>query len=169
MLDIFNNLKPFFEDCYKRYSVREYSRLLKISPPTASKILKMLHKENLLKITKENIYLFFWANKENKNFIDLSRIYWNYKLADFIEYINQTLVDPTIILFGSLSKAETKIDSDIDIALFANKRELNVKEFEKILKREFQIFIFNSPRDVKNKELLNNLINGFILQGKIRL
>ena len=35
MLNIINNLRPFIEDCYRRISVREYSRLLKVSPPTA--------------------------------------------------------------------------------------------------------------------------------------
>src|SRR3989338_4959977 len=98
MLKIFNNLKPFFEDCYRRYSVREYARSFKISPPTASKILKKFNKEGLLKVTKENNYLFFWANKENKVFLTLSRIYWGYKLNEFIEYANKILVNPAIIL-----------------------------------------------------------------------
>jgi len=169
MLEIFNNLKPFFEDCYRRYSVREYARSFKISPPTASKILKKFNKEGLLKVTKENNYLFFWADKENKLFINLSRLYWMYELEDFTKYINNIFIDPTVILFGSLSKAETKIDSNIDIAIFANKKELNIQEFEEKLKREIQIFIFKSPKDISNKELLNNILNGFILEGKVRL
>lgn len=169
MLEIFNNLKPFFEDCYRRYSVREYAKIIKVSPPTASKILKSLNKEDLLKVTKENNYLFFWANKENKEFISLSRIYWYNKLKEFVDFLNTNLVNPVVILFGSLSKAEAKIDSDIDITIFANKKELNVQEFEEKLKREIQIFIFKSPKDVSNKELLNNILNGFILEGKVKL
>ena len=153
----------------RRYSVREYARSFKISPPTASKILKKFNKEGLLKVTKENNYLFFWADKENKLFINLSRLYWMYELEDFTKYINNIFIDPTVILFGSLSKAETKIDSDIDIAIFANKKELNIQEFEEKLKREIQIFIFKSPKDISNKELLNNILNGFILEGKVRL
>jgi len=45
MLNIINSLMPFFEDCYRRINVREYSRLRKSSPPTASKILFELNKE----------------------------------------------------------------------------------------------------------------------------
>ena len=48
MLNIINNLKPFIEDSYRRINVREYSRLMKISPPTASKTLFELSKEGLL-------------------------------------------------------------------------------------------------------------------------
>lgn len=48
MLKIFNNLEPFFENNYKRINVREYARLKKISPPTASKLLSELQKEDLL-------------------------------------------------------------------------------------------------------------------------
>lgn len=169
MLNIFNNLKPFFEECYRRYSVREYSRLLKISPPTASKILKEFNKEGLLKIVKENNYLYFWANKDNKIFVNMSKIYWVYRLEDFLDYANKTLINPTIILFGSLSKAEAKLDSDLDITIFADdKKKIDIQKFENKLKRKIQLFIFNAPEDVKNKELLNNILNGFILCGKIR-
>ena len=33
MLEIINNLEPFIEDCYSEIGVREYSRMMKISPP----------------------------------------------------------------------------------------------------------------------------------------
>src|SRR3989338_4959978 len=98
MLKIFNNLKPFFEDCYRRYSVREYARSFKISPPTASKILKKFNKEGLLKVTKENNYLFFWANKENKVFITLSRIIAGLTSILFAYSINSFNLYPQYIL-----------------------------------------------------------------------
>ena len=53
MLNIINSLKPFIEDCYRRINVREYARIMKISPPTASKILFELNKEELLSIEKD--------------------------------------------------------------------------------------------------------------------
>ena len=48
MLKIINDLRPFFEDCYRRVNVREYAKIMHISPPTASKILDSYHHENLL-------------------------------------------------------------------------------------------------------------------------
>ena len=80
MLQIINILKPFFEDCYRRINVREYGRIIKVSPPTASKILKNFEKEKILKKEREDPYLYYYANKDSDLFIDLSRIYWKSKL-----------------------------------------------------------------------------------------
>jgi predicted nucleotidyltransferase len=169
MLNIINNLKPFIEDCYRRISVREYSRLMKISPPTASKILFELNKEGLLLIEKDRNYIFYYANKNNKIFVDLSRIYWNLKLNNLVDFFYKNLTNPTIILFGSISKAETKNDSDIDICIIGHKKKLDIKDFENNLKRKIQLFFFISIDDIKNKELANNIINGYILEGRLRL
>ncbi|MEM4358295.1 MAG: nucleotidyltransferase domain-containing protein [Candidatus Pacearchaeota archaeon] len=168
MLEIFNTLKPFFEDCYRRINVREYARIQKISPPTASKILEKLHKEGLLKKEKENLYNYYFANKDSEFFIELSRIYWKRILEDsgLLEELEKNLLNPIIYLFGSLSKAEAKVDSDIDIAIFTpKKKEINLEKFEKLLKRKIQIFVFKDMKDVKNEELLKNILNGFKIKG----
>jgi len=169
MLNIINSLMPFFEDCYRRINVREYSRLRKSSPPTASKILFELNKEGLLLIEKDRNYIFYYANKNNKIFVDLSRIYWNLRLDNLVDFLNKNLTNPTIILFGSLSKSETKEDSDIDLCVMGHKKELNLKNFEDNLKRKIQLFFFSSIEDIKNKELANNIINGYILNGRLKL
>lgn len=168
MLDIINNLKPFIDDCYRRINVREYSRLMKISPPTASKLLSKFNKEKLLLMEKDRNYIFYYANKNNKIFVDLSRIYWNLKLNNLVEFLNKNLTNPTIILFGSLSKAETKEDSDIDIFIIGHKKKLDIKDFENNLKRKIQLIFFSSVEDMKNKELANNILNGYILEGRLR-
>lgn len=169
MLDIFNNLSSFFEDCYRRISVREYAKLASISPPTASTMLNNYSKLNLLKKEKYRNYLFFHANNISKQFIDLSRIYWGIKLEEFLDYLEKEFASPTIVLFGSLAKAEAKSDSDVDLAVFANKKEINLKKFEAKLGRNIQIFWFKSIRNVKNKQLANNILNGYILKGRLFL
>lgn len=168
MLNIINNLAPFFEDCYKRINVREYAKLIKVSPPTASKILMEYRKEGLLKRQEERNYLFFFANTENKLFIDLSKIYWRNRLKELAESIEKAAVTPLIILFGSLSKGETTSASDIDIAIISNKKEINLKNFEKDLKRNIQIFWFDSFNKI-NEELKNNILNGYVLSGRIKI
>lgn len=167
MLNIINSLQPFFEDCYRRISVREYAKIIKVSPPTASTILNSLEKEKLLLKEKDRNYLFFYTNKESKQFIDLSRIYWYHQLNDPILYFNKTLINPTLILFGSLSKAEVTINSDIDLAVIAYKKPISLEKFEKQLKRKIQIFWFDSLKDIENKELKNNIMNGYILTGRL--
>lgn len=169
MLKIINDLKPFFEDCYRRINVREYAKIMCISPPTASKLLSYYYREKLLLKSRYKNLLLFFANNKNKQFINLSRIYWSERLKEVIEILEKRLVSPTIILFGSLSKAEAKSDSDIDLAVFAHKKEINIERLEKKLKRKIRIFWFKSLKEIKNRELANNIVNGYVLIGRIIL
>ena len=105
----------------------------------------------------------------NKIFTDLSRIYWKDKLNALINFLDENLTNPCIILFGSLSKSETKENSDIDLCIIGHKKELNLKNFENNLKRKIQLFFFSSREDIKNKELASNIINGYILKGRFKL
>jgi len=168
MLKIINDLSVFFEDCYRRVNVREYARIIHISPPSASKLLAEYSKIGLLKCEKDRKYIFYYTNKNSKDFVDLSRIYWRHKLIEFINYANDNLVNPTIILFGSLNKAEAKRDSDIDICILANGKKLNLDIFEKKIKRNIQLFVFNSLNKITNPELKLNILNGYILSGRLR-
>jgi len=167
MLKIINDLEPFFEDCYRRVNVREYAKIMRISPPTASKLLSSYNAKNLLLRGTYKNYILFYANKENKDFIDLSRIYWRHELKGLVHFMETKLTNPAIILFGSLSKAEVKPDSDVDLAIFAYKKELDIRAFEKKIKRKIQMFWFESIKDVENKELANNITNGYVLRGRI--
>lgn len=167
MLKIFNNLKPFFEDNYRRVNVREYAKLIKVSPPTASKILESFYKEAILRREKDKLYIYYYANKDSPIFIDLLRAYWKHVFSSIslIEFISNEFANPVIILFGSFAKAEINPNSDIDIAVFTKgEKKLNFESFNKKLKREIQIFIFKSREEV-SKELLNNILNGYILHG----
>lgn len=168
MLNIINGLEPFFEDCYRRIHIREYSRKKKKSAPTSSKLLAKYEKLNLIKIEKDKNYYLYYANKDSRDFIDLSRIYWRNRISKITKKIEHSLVSPTIILFGSISKAENKNDSDIDLCILSKEKKIDLKEFEKKLKRKIQILFFDSIDKIKNKELKNNILSGYILTGRIR-
>ncbi len=168
MLEIFNNLELFFTDCYRRINVREYARLSKISPPSASKLLSSLEEEGLLSKEEDRRYVYYFANKESKLFIELSRIYWHLKIKEtgLIEHLKLELVNPLVLLFGSLSKAETTSSSDIDLAIFTvSKKKINLKIYGEKIGRNIQVFVFKTRDHVSNKELLNNILNGFVLLG----
>ncbi|MBI2523255.1 nucleotidyltransferase domain-containing protein [Candidatus Woesearchaeota archaeon] len=169
MLKIIEELSPFFDDCYRRINVREYAKLMKMSPPTASKVLDSYYSESLLLKEKFRNYILFYANKDSGQFIVLSRLYWSINLKEMMDTMEKSLVAPTIVLFGSLSKAEAKADSDIDLAVFAHKKDFKTELFEKKLKRKIEIFWFASLKDIKNKELANNIINGYVLKGHLQL
>ena len=167
MLDIINNLAPFIEDCYLELGVREYAKTIRVSPPTASKILKELEKEGLLKKRPERKYLLFSANRNSEILRDLSKIYWREKLKELIDYINSELYPNTILFFGSLTKLEAKKDSDIDVLVITKiKKQLDFSKYIKMYKRNIQLFNFPSF-DKINEELKNNMLNGFVVRGRI--
>ena len=167
MLEKINSLAPFFEDCYREISVREYAREVKISPPTASKVLKEFEKQGLLLMRKERGFLLFRINRESEIAKDISRIYWKVKLKEFINYLERNLHSDAIVLFGSLSKLEATEKSDIDIAVFSKiKKDLDLKKFEKNLGREIQMFIFDSFEKV-NKQLKPSILNGYLIRGNV--
>ena len=168
MLDIFNSLEPFFKESYRRINVREYARIQKISPPSASKYLEEFHKQALLEKEEELNYIFYKANKKNPLFISLSQMYWyqQFKKGGLLLYIEQELINPIIIIFGSFAKAEINENSDIDIAIFSDtKKKTDLNSFEKKLGRKIQVFYFQKREDIKNKELLNNILNGYKMGG----
>ena len=172
MLDIINDLAPFFEDNYARINIRRYSRLMKISPPTASKLLKGYEREGLLESSKYERYIFFSAKRGNKNFIDLSRIYWSNKLEDLSSFLmGRFIIEPAIVLFGSLSKAEVKIDSDIDLAIIGlnngsgSLKNADLTIFEKKLGRKIEIFEFKSLADASKLPIWKAILNGYMLRG----
>jgi len=168
MLKIFNELKPFIEDCYSEIGVREYSRIMKITAPTASKLLKNFESEGLLKKKEERGYLLFRTNRESDVMKDLSRSYWKQRFKSLIDYLNSELHESNIILFGSMAKLEANKDSDIDLAILTNiSKGINLDKYEKMLSRKIQLFIFKSLNDVP-KELKINIINGYLIQGEIK-
>ena len=147
-------------------NVREYARLAKVSPPTASKVLSGYMKEKLLVKEEDKGYFLYYANRNDEKFLALSRLYWGIKLNELLDHLEDQFLNPVIFLFGSLSKAEAKQDSDIDLAIFTStKKELNLEKFEKKIRRKIQLFIFKNRTSVKNKELLNNILNGEKFRG----
>jgi|SRR3989344_5889735 len=166
MLDIINKLSPFVEDCYREISVREYSREMKISPPTSSKILKNLEKEKLLLKRPDRKNLLFRVNRESTILRDLSRIYWKKKLNKLLIFLKNETAYIGVILFGSLSKLETTKSSDIDLMIFGSEKKLDLREFEKELKRPIQFFFEDSINKIPIN-LRMNVIRGYLIEGEV--
>jgi predicted nucleotidyltransferase len=166
MLKIINDLSPFFIDNYERIHVRDYAKIRKISPPTASKLLEILKENKLLKKEIDRRYYFFHANIDSLDFKDLQRIYYRKKLENLIRNIETNTINPLIFLFGSLSKTEAKKDSDVDIAIFTPTiKKINCEKYEKEIKRKIQLFQFRDLKEVP-LELKNNILNGYKLRGE---
>ena len=166
-----NILYLFFEEPTREFNVREAARLVKCSPASASKELKNLHKQDLLKGRDERMLKLYRANLESDLYRD-KKVYYNIrKLKDsgFIEALNQFYLWPAIIVYGSTSNGLDTENSDIDLVIISEKVEEfpDLKNFEKKFRKEIHIFNFKEVKDIKNDNLLNSMANGYIIQGMV--
>jgi len=168
-----NIIKYFIEDPNTEFHIRELAKLSKKSPTTISKYLNDLKKRGILRSRRERNHLLFRSNTDNPAFRD-EKLFYNIKKireAGLVEYLNEEFNHPeAIVLFGSFRKAENTPLSDIDILIItSSKNRPNIEKFEKKLGHKIQIFL-HSRKDVnrmkiKNRELLNNFLNGIVLDG----
>jgi len=167
-----NILNLFFEEPTKEFNVREVARLLKISPATASKDLKQLVKKELLKERKERLLNLYKANLENDLYRDLKIFYNLRKIRDsgLLNELNKFYLKPTIVLFGSCAYGMDTETSDYDLLIISEKTKEfpNIRKFEKNIKKKIQIFVVKNIKDLKNKHFVNNILNGIIIQGRIK-
>lgn len=166
-------IEYFIKEPEKEFHVRELSKLLKKSPTTVSKYLKRYEKEEVLNSKKELNHLFFKANSDSRTYKNL-KLSYNLTLLNksgLIEYLEKKFNFPQeIILFGSFVKAENTKKSDVDILIVSpNKKEIDLKDFEKIIESPIQLHVYSNKdiesMKVKNKELLNSFVNGILLSG----
>ena len=168
-----NILKPFFENPNEEFQIREISRLLNINPTTVRQYLLKLVKEELIEIKKGKPYDYFKANI-NKKFLNI-KLYFNLEKlreSNLVEQIERDYDYPAIILFGSYASATDDSKSDVDLFVVSEiKKEEDYSKFESRLNRKITLHLFskkkfNSEKN-SNKELLNNVINGITLSGRL--
>jgi len=167
-----NILRPFFEGSNREFNVRELARITKITPATSSKRLKELEKKQILKHRKERILDLYKADLESTAYRDLKVYYSIRKIREsgLIESLNEFYVKPAIVLYGSASKGLDTDTSDIDMVVLSENTKMfpKQKEFEKKLGKELQIFAVKSLKGLRNKHLINSVLNGIVLQGEIQ-
>lgn len=172
-----NNIKKiikehFFINPNSKLRVREIERLLSLPLPSVIKYCKELEEEGLLIIDKIGNVSFYTANKTHPNFLLEKKLYNIKSLYEcgLIEFLKSELSNPSIIVFGSYSKGEDREESDIDLYIQTpSKKEVKLNKFEDKLKRKIQIFRHNHIREIKNNDLINNIINGIILNGFVEV
>ncbi|MBI4020236.1 MAG: nucleotidyltransferase domain-containing protein [Candidatus Aenigmarchaeota archaeon] len=165
-------LRLFLEQPSREFSVREASRAVRIAPATASKKLKEYTKKGILKERKERVLKLYKADVESCSYTDL-KIYYNMRKireSGLLEAINRFYLKPAVVLFGSASSGMDTETSDFDLVVISEKTAEfpGLKAFEKKINRRLQLFAVKDIREVKNEHLINNILNGIVLQGRIR-
>ncbi|MBU1598070.1 MAG: nucleotidyltransferase domain-containing protein [Nanoarchaeota archaeon] len=163
-------LELFFEEPNRNFHLRQISRLTKIAVTSVRKYLDELLHESLITKDTKTIYPTYVANETNKIFrvYKQQRIILKIHVSGLIDYLEETTLPKCIILFGSMSKGEYTKTSDIDILIQAPNQELNLEKFEKKLNHKINI-LFEPKLNNLNQGLLNNILNGYVLSGQIKL
>ncbi|MBI4983160.1 nucleotidyltransferase domain-containing protein [Candidatus Woesearchaeota archaeon] len=166
-------LKLLFVKAGISLNQRQIANFLEVTQPAVMKALPYLEKENLLKIQqdKETKRWSIGLNRDHHKVMQLKRAdnlkqIYESGLADFLE---KEFAGATIILFGSYSRGEDIINSDIDIAVVGRKDKLiDVAKYEQLLERKINLNCYDSFKNI-HKRLKENLCNGIILIGGVEL
>ena len=165
-------LKLFLDNPEKGFRLREISRLVRLGLPSVSNYIQRLKKEKLIFQKEEHGVKFWFGNIEKE-------LFKKYKISDslieiersgLLDFLDEKYYYPTVILFGSVKKGESGKNSDLDLCVISEeKKEFNLKKFEKKLGKEIQLFIFNEKDFEKlrknSPELWINIINGITLRN----
>jgi len=162
-------LKEFFNFPQKKFHIREISRMTEISQPSATNHLTALLKDKLILKEKTGIYPTYCSNRENGLFKIYKKIDLMLRMHEtgFIDFVYDSAVPDSIILFGSASKGEDTEESDIDLFVQSPEKKLKLDKYEKLLKRQISIF-FEENFSKLSKELKNNLVNGILIKGYLK-
>ena len=150
---------------------RGISRILEVSQPAVMKSLPRMERENLIKVhqDKESKRWSIELNRDNHKAIQLKRVDNLRQIyeSDFVDFLEKEFAGATIILFGSYSRGEDTIYSDIDIAVIGRKKkDAKLTEFYKKLERNPSINFYSSFKKI-NKNLRDSILNGILLSGSV--
>jgi len=163
-------LELFLQNPERSFHIREIARLVSLSPPSVSKIVAELKKDGLLVSKKEKMVENVSAPRTEK-FVWLKRSYNLHSLygSGLVDFLRKEYQEPeAIVLFGSYAMGEDTSKSDIDIGIVTDEaKELDLQKFERILGRKINVHEIQLKRC--EKEFLNNIINGIVLYGCLKV
>ncbi len=152
------------------FNGKEIATRLKVSQTAISNSVRNLFSLKLINLEKK-ILLNISLNREDKEIFILKKLF-NLKeiySSGLNDRLSQNFLGSTIILFGSYSKGYDTEDSDIDIAIIGGKESLNKLDlFEDKLERKIQLHFFNNLSSIQ-KELKENIFNGVVIEGAIKI
>lgn len=157
-------LEVFFVEPTSIHFIKEISRKTNIAPTSIRKNIKILLEENLIIKKDAKPFSGFVANRDNKEFIFLKRVYNLFSLRELKEYIEKNIFPPIFLVFGSYSLGEDIESSDIDLFMVSKSKKIDLSRFEEKLNREINIMIVDSIKKIE-KPLQKKLYNGIVLCG----
>lgn len=144
---ILDSLKYFIINPYSRVHLREFSRIMKISPNSASRFLNFFLKEGLIIEERLANLRYFKANSDSVSFKELKKAFSVFVLekSGLIQSLKGNCF--SCMLFGSVARGENDKNSDIDLVIVTKDKEKVreiIRRFQKKFKQELSPHIFTS-------------------------
>ena len=173
MLEKYNRyklLKLFLDSPTDSFRLREIARLTNISPPSVMNYLKELENEGLINRQIKRTIPFYMASRDNPEFILYKKIGIVFELnkSGLIDYLWDKLAPKSIVLYGSFAKGESIENSDVDLFILGKEKIVDVANFEKKLNKKVHLLFKEYLKEIPD-ELKNNILNGIILKGYIKV
>jgi predicted nucleotidyltransferase len=174
---IWRILQVFFDDPNPRegFTIRWISKELNLAPTSVKLHLDRLSKETgygypLVVRSGGRSYPTYWANRESElfRFYRKMDVIFRVEESGLPDFLMDKCSSNAIILFGSASRGEDIKGSDIDIFIESREKELDLEKYENMLKRNISL-LFSEKFGSLPKELRNNIINGIILRGYLKV
>jgi predicted nucleotidyltransferase len=150
--------------------MRELSRKVGLTHPALLNHLRALVADSLLVRREEGLYPTYEGNMSSEMFRllksdDMVHRLYSERLVDRIE---ESIRPDCIVLFGSAARGEDTEESDIDLFVQARERQLDLGEYEESLGRKVHVLFEPNMRRL-GPELLNNIANGRVLSGYLKV
>jgi len=169
-----NNKEKILRELYLnptyKFHLRELSRKTKLNPNTILNITDKLKEQGFIIKQKHKNIVEIFLNIENPDLIFRKKLFNLFQIHEsgIIPVLIKEFSPKSISLIGSYSRGEDIEKSDIDIVIISeNNKLINLSKFEKKLNR--RIHLLTAEKEKMSKEFLNNLINGIVLYGAIKL
>lgn len=163
-------LELFIKHPIKDFSVRGIARDLGFSHATVLNYIGEIEKLGLVRKNSNTLYPTYYANTESGRYKLYKRDWLVFQISEsgLIEHIQSETLASSIVLFGSGAKATFTENSDIDIFVEAKEKKLVLAKYERKLGHKVNL-LFDASINNLSKELRNNIINGIVFYGFIRI
>ena len=155
-----------------RLRVRQIERKLGLPLPSVIRYTRELTEEGILRKLESAGISLYTTDRGSHPYLLEKRLFNLRSLHDsgLVTYLIYVLHNPVIIVFGSYARGEDIEQSDIDLYLESPaKKKPDISKYESALHRPIHLLVHQSIREIKNKELANNILNGTIIHGHIEV
>ncbi len=164
-------LELFFNEPTKHWHFKDLKASISMADNKLSAWLKRFVKQKLVKRVKPRGKMPYYVSTfESPNYQNKKRLF---SLQQFYEtgFLNHlsTLDAQTVIVFGSFTRWDWHSKSDIDLFIYGSDEQLELAKYQRILKRDIQLFTAKTNNDLKKmgNKFIRNIIKGDIIKGDI--